>query len=263
MKKQLLLITLCAATLAHAGEPQKTQKIRFKALLTYARTIPGKALYTPVTLAHYIHNSLPSKATMRSTPRAAFNVLKRFPQQTAALLNTLKNALHYIAVGNAPKTENLFYLQDTTGSNPRVDGLRKAFEAYGDQVRNTRTYVTSRTAEYATLATALGTGIAYRIIGKNPSIAAVGAGAGTLAGMIAHWCFNRRAHINLITENQRRIIENIGQQTPPLTREEITEAHNSARERRGLIGTILHQGVFKTQAMRSLKTAALAAVKAQ
>jgi hypothetical protein len=50
------------------------------------------------------------------------------------------------------RNKKIILLQDTNSPKPRVDGLRKAFEAYGDQVRNTRTYVTSRTAEYATLA---------------------------------------------------------------------------------------------------------------
>jgi hypothetical protein len=58
MKRQLLCITLCVATLTHAGEPQKPQTGRFRALLTYARTIPGRALPTPTTLTHYIGNKL-------------------------------------------------------------------------------------------------------------------------------------------------------------------------------------------------------------
>jgi len=266
MKKQLLLIALCTATLTHAGEPQKAQDSRFKALLTYARTIPGKALYAPVTLTRYIKSTLPSKATLRSAPKNAFNVFKRLPKQTVTLITAIKSALlksgHYATVGNAPQVKELCYLQhEDNGQSARVNGLREAFQAYGDQARNARTYVIYRTTEYATLATALGTGIAYRILGKNPTIAAVGAGAGTLAGMVAHWCFNRRAHMNVITENKKHIIENIGQQNPPLTREEITEAYNSACGNHGLIRTTLSQGVFKTYAMHSLKNAALQQVR--
>lgn len=266
MKKQLLLIALCTATLTHAGEPQKAQKSHFKALLAYARTIPGKALYAPVTLTRYINSTLPSKATLRSAHQNAFYALKRLPKQTVTLITAIKNALlksgHYATVGNAPQVAELYYMQhEGNGQSPRVNGLREAFQAYGDQARNARTYVTSRTLEYATLATALGTGIAYRILGKNPTIAAVGAGAGTLAGMVAHWCFNRRAHMNVITANQTRIIENIEQQNPPLTRQEITDAYNSACVNHGLIRTTLSQGIFKTQAMHALKNAVLQKVR--
>ena len=113
------------------------------------------------------------------------------------------------------------------------------------------------------MATVLGTGIAYRILGKDPKIAVIGAGAGTLAGVIAHWCFNRRAHTSTIIANQKRIIENIGQQEPPLTKDEITEAYNSACENHGLIRTTISQGAIKAQAMHSLNKAAMQYVAVQ
>ena len=161
----------------------------------WTKTVDGKNIVKNASIATW--------TGIKSVPSATWRGIKVTPSVTWKGISSIRDLASFLTRrtwlaiwGQAPQPGYAYAKQDFFGS--RVDALRLAMIAQGHAIGNGYAYRRNRTLGLSTVATAIGSAIAYSKFGATGQTVAVGLGAGALTGLVSKLYLDKRAQLGKI-----------------------------------------------------------------